>query len=92
MAFNLFIAYDLMSPGQNYDRVTDTIKALGAHCHIQLSMFYVHTELNAQSAHDVVRAVMDPNDKLAVIDANAAVITSYNPTLINDINRIWFTQ
>ena len=91
MAHNLFIAYDLVSPGQNYDAVIGAIKSLGAHCHIQLSMFYVHTALTPQSAHDAVRSVMDPNDKLAVIDANSAVITKYNPILINDINTIWYT-
>lgn len=91
MAHNLFISYDLVSPGQNYDNVINAIKALGAHCHIQLSMFYVHTELDPQSAHDAVRRVMDANDKLAVIDANSAVITKYNPILINDINTIWYT-
>ena len=29
MAFNLFIAYDLMNPGQNYDAVRDRIQSLG---------------------------------------------------------------
>ena len=29
MVYNLFIAYDLMRPGQNYEAVRDRIKSLG---------------------------------------------------------------
>lgn len=30
MANNLFVSYDLHSPGQDYDKVADAIKSLGA--------------------------------------------------------------
>jgi hypothetical protein len=45
MAFNLFIAYDLDKPGQNYDGVHARIKSLGRWYHAQQSLFYVHTAL-----------------------------------------------
>ena len=43
MACNLFIAYDLLQPGQNYEAVRDRIKSLGQWPQFQLSLFYVHT-------------------------------------------------
>ena len=39
MAYNLFIAYDLMQPGQNYEAVRDRIKSLGQWHQFQLSLF-----------------------------------------------------
>ncbi len=45
MASNLFIAYDLMKPGQNYDAVRDAIRNLGPWYQFQYSLFYVHTAL-----------------------------------------------
>lgn len=89
MAYNLFIAYDLNAPGQNYDVVRDQIKALGQYAQLQYSLFYVHTAYNARQAHDAVRAVMDANDKLAVIEATAATITSYPQQVIDAINSVW---
>ena len=39
MAYNLFIAYDLMKPGQNYDQVKQRIAELGDHYQFQYSLF-----------------------------------------------------
>lgn len=89
MAFNLFIAYDLMSPGQNYDVVRDRIKLLGSWHQFQYSLFYVHTELSAADAYAFVSAVIDGNDRLAVIDAQAGVVTSWDHPPIDEINAIW---
>ena len=69
MAYNLFIAYDLTSPGQNYDAVRDRIKELGLHWQVQYSLFYVHTSSSPQDAYAHVWSAMDSNDRLAVINA-----------------------
>ena len=89
MATNLFIAYDLMSPGQNYDQVRDAIKALGKWHQFQYSLFYVSTDLSPGDAYAAVIATMDTNDKLAVIEANSAVVSNYTKPLIDAINAIW---
>lgn len=44
MSYNLFIAYDLNAPGQNYDAVRDAIRDLGQHWQAQFSLFYVNTQ------------------------------------------------
>lgn len=90
MASNLFIAYDLMSPGQNYDAVRDRVKSLGQWHQFQYSLFYVHTGLEPQQAYTHVLAVMDANDRLAVINAQGGLVTNWDHPSIDAINAIWF--
>ena len=89
MAYNLFIAYDLMSPGQNYDAVRDAIKGLGATHQFQYSLFYVHTQHSPASAYAIIHSVMDANDRLAVIDAASGVVSNWDNPPIDAINAIW---
>jgi hypothetical protein len=89
---NLFIAYDLVSPGQSYDAVRDAIKALGQWHQFQYSLFYVSTALSPQEAYNRVIIRMDRNDRLAVIDAAAGVVTGWDQPPINEINAIWNYQ
>lgn len=91
MSNNLFIAYDLMSPGQSYDVVRDKIRSLGRWHQFQYSLFYVHTTLTAAQAYSAIAAVMDSNDKLAVIDAASGVVSSWDRPPISEINAIWNT-
>lgn len=69
MPNNLFISYDLNSPGQNYDSVIDEIKKLGRWAKVQKSLWYVNSNLSAYQARDQVWAKMDRNDSLIVVDA-----------------------
>jgi hypothetical protein len=91
MAYNLFIAYDLIPPGQNYEVVRARIKTLGKWHQFQYSFFYVHSAMSAQQAYAHVAAVMDQYDKLAVIDAQAGVVSTWDRPPIDAINAIWFT-
>ena len=69
MANNLFISYDLHSPGQDYEKVADAIKGLGSWAKVQYSLWYVKSGLSASEAGEKVCSVMDSNDSLIVIDA-----------------------
>ncbi|HKI60722.1 MAG TPA: hypothetical protein VKA31_00365 [Mariprofundaceae bacterium] len=89
MANNLFIAYDLMQPGQNYDAVRDRIKQLGQWHQFQLSLFYVNTEFSPEQAYAHVTAVMDTNDRLAVVNALSGIVSNWDQPLIDAINSIW---
>lgn len=89
MAYNLFIAYDLNAPGQNYDAVRDAIKGLGTWHQFQFSLFYVNTPHPPQDAAQIVLASMDTNDRLAVIDAHAGVVSNWDHPPIDEINAIW---
>lgn len=90
MAYNLFISYDLMPPGQNYEAVQDLIKKLGRWHKFQYSLFYVNTEYSPQDAFTHVSAALDRDDRLAVIDAHAGVVTTGDKPPIDAINAIWF--
>lgn len=90
MAHNLFVAYDLISPGQSYDRVIKRIKELGLWHQFQRSLFYVNTSLSPNEAHAHVRAGMDPNDKLLVIDAIGGVVSPPEPGAVLAVNQVWF--
>ena len=65
---NLFIAYDLDAPGQNYQRVEAAITALGHAVKVQLSLYYVKTSMSAKDAEARIWVAMDGNDRLLVIE------------------------
>lgn len=69
---NLFVAYDLDVPGQQYLKVEAAIAALGQAVKVQFSLFYVKTNLTPEVAEARIWASMDANDRLIVIDASNA--------------------
>jgi hypothetical protein len=69
MANNLFISYDLMNPGQNYENVAKAIRALGTASKLLFSLWYVKSDFTSAQARDAVAAAADPNDKILVVDA-----------------------
>lgn len=89
MAYNLFIAYDLLSPEQSYEKVIRAIRALGTTWQFQLSLWYVHTDCTPNEAFAVVHAAMDANDKLAVINASGGVVSDWDKPPLDAINAIW---
>lgn len=89
MAYNLFIAYDLMTPGQNYESVRDAIKDLGSWHQFQLSLFYVSTKHSPDDAYALVSRFLDANDRLAVINAESGIVSNWDNPPIDAINAIW---
>ena len=89
MAFNLIIAYDLMSPGQNYEAVQSRIKELGKHIKLQYSLYYVHTTYTPQQAAAHIEGAMDANDKLAVSNIQLVQLVGYNQSVVDAINGVW---
>jgi hypothetical protein len=72
---NLFISYDLNTPGQDYSRVIEAIKALGGWAKVQKSLWYVKTTLSASEALNRIRPTLDRNDSLIVVDATNKTAT-----------------
>jgi hypothetical protein len=68
VANNLFVSYDLTSPGQNYDTLIQEIKKLGGWDKIHYSLWYVKSELSAEQARNRLVPKLDKNDRLMVID------------------------
>jgi hypothetical protein len=86
---NLLIAYDLIAPGKNYERVQNAIRALGPWYKLQYSLYYVKSSLTASEAHRAVRLAMDANDKLCVIDALNVVTNGYPPNEFGQLQSVW---
>lgn len=78
MLNNLFISYDLMSPGQNYDKIIEAIKYLGSWAKIHQSYWYVKSSYSAKEAADYISQYMDRNDKLLVLNSSTNDAYWYN--------------
>jgi hypothetical protein len=91
MSNNLFISYDLNSPGQDYSAVINKIQSLGVWAKVQKSHFYVSSNLTAEQARDKVWSVMDNNDTLIVIDTsnNDAAWQNLLPEVSKQIKDNW---
>ena len=70
MPNNLHIAYDLMQPGQNYEKVIAKIKTLGGWARVEQSFWYVDSHFTATQARDLLIPTLDKGDKLYVVDAS----------------------
>ncbi len=88
---NLFVSYDLNSPGQDYSSVIDEIKSLGSWAKVQKSFWYVSSNLSAKQAAERVWAKMDRNDSLIVVDASNENSYWYNlsDTVSKQIQDNW---
>jgi hypothetical protein len=89
LSYNLFIAYDLLPPVQDYDAVHSAIKSLGAWHQFQQSFWYVHTQYDPGQAYQIVARAMTARDKLAVINAESGIVSNWDHPPIEAINAIW---
>ncbi|MEZ0579259.1 CRISPR-associated protein Cas2 [Nocardioides sp. MH1] len=62
------IAYDLNSPGQNYDELIEAIKDLGAWWHHLDSTWLVKSTLTCTAIRDALGRHIDSGDELLVVD------------------------
>lgn len=92
MPRNLFVSYDLHTPGQRYDRVIAKIKELGGvWAKVHYSLFYVRSEFTAEQAARHILPALDANDSLMVIDTNNNDAHWYNidPENSEYLQRNW---
>jgi len=70
MAKFFLITYDLKSPGQNYNKLYESIKAFGEWQHPLESTWFikVSNDINAETIYNSVRPNMDSNDNLFIVD------------------------
>lgn len=60
------IAYDLMSPGQDYPHLEETIQGLGEAHRVLESVWIVESRLATGTIHGRLRTAVDANDRLLV--------------------------
>lgn len=59
------VAYDLRTPGQDYDRLADELRKF-SHCHMQHSVWLVEATGPATALRDALTSFLDGNDTLFV--------------------------
>jgi hypothetical protein len=64
----LLVGYDLNSPGQDYEKLIDAIKAEGAWWHNLDSTWLVKTDKTPVQMRDTLSKHLDSSDKLLVLD------------------------
>ena len=69
MPNNLHISYDLINPGQNYEKVIARIKLLGDWAKIHQSYWFVSSTKTPEEAVNFIGVALDQNDKVYVVDA-----------------------
>ena len=91
MANNLHVSYDLYNPGQNYERVFERIKSLGAWAKIHKSFWFVDSNYTPAQAVEHLKPALDANDKVYVVDAtnNVAAWNSLPEDVSKQIIQQW---
>jgi len=91
MANNLFVTYDLIKT-KDYPAVYEAIKALGNWAKVTESNWYVNSNFSAEQAAQRVRAAMDNDDKLIVVDASNNQFYGYNmdSTVLKFMQDHWY--
>jgi hypothetical protein len=64
----LSISYDLNKPGKNYDELYEIIKSALSWAHPMESLWFIKSGESVVTWSDKLRAVMDQNDSLFVVD------------------------
>lgn len=64
----LLITYDLKKPGQNYDAIEKVLKSAPTWWHYLDSTWIIQTSESVDVWSDKLRAVMDQNDYVLVVD------------------------
>ena len=62
----LIVSYDLGSPGQNYERILQLIKAYDSWAKLGGSAYLIRTEASPVQVRDNLKTALDVNDKLYV--------------------------
>ncbi|WP_289367795.1 hypothetical protein [Pantoea stewartii] len=91
MANNLFVTYDLIKT-KDYAAVHNAIKTLGNWAKLTESNWYVSSNYNSQQAANIIRAAMDNDDKVIVVDATNNNSYSYNivPEATKQMQDNWY--
>ena len=91
MANNYFVSYDLIAPGQHYERVIEAIHSTGLWAKVELSFFYVKSSMTLKDLTNHVWASMTENDKLIVIDTTNNSFYGYNitPEVLAHMQKYW---
>lgn len=61
------LTYDLRQPGQDYDKLTDAIKALDSN-HIMQSVWLIKTDMERTDLFNRLHGLITKNDEMALVE------------------------
>lgn len=60
------VTYDLLSPGQDYDKLYDAIKSLSSDYRKMQNVWFIKSSLSAEYIRNTLKDAVDKNDKIFV--------------------------
>lgn len=75
----LLITYDLNKPGQNYDKLYEKIKGLGAWWHHLDSTWIVNSTLTPSQAFDRLKPTLDASDSMLIVNITGDTYSGWLP-------------
>lgn len=88
----LIVNYDLISPGQKYQVISDWIKKNFAYCKHMESMYLIDTTWSTAQVRDGLKLLVDSNDRVLVARLASQNWASFNfgcAEWLNDNRRNW---
>ena len=85
MPHNVFISYDLHTPGKNYEKVIERIKSFGNWAKVHKSYWYIRSNHSCEYIANRIWEVRDPNDSIMVI--NTSTDNSYWYNVDSDVSK-----
>ena len=89
MANNYLITYDLNKQGQNYTNLIAAIKTFSRWAHVQDSVWYIKSPMEAASVRDFLSQHIDSNDSLFVAKMSSAAWKGLSDNVSLHIKENW---
>jgi hypothetical protein len=87
---NLFVAFDLVHPLDNYERLARTLGTLGSSVKVASMLWYIDSHVGAREADAALKHACNPGDSMMVIDASTNFAVLHNlPVPGAQLRRFW---
>lgn len=87
---NLIVAFDLVHPLVNYERVVRTMSQLGNAVKLGSMLWYLDTPGGAREAEFALKPALNPGDSMTIVDASTNYAVLHNlPIAGSQVRRFW---
>ena len=85
----LIVAYDLLTPGKDYDTLIKALEGV-PHCHVQQSVWFINVDRTPVQVRDWLAQFLDTNDKLFVDNVTTSWAGKAMPVCGNWLNNLGY--
>jgi hypothetical protein len=87
---NVFVAFDLVHPLDNYERLARTLATLGTSVKIGSMLWYLDSPRGAREIDAAMKSACNPGDSMIVVDASTNFAVLHNlPVPGAQLRRFW---